>query len=53
MERIVKWVMVVLLMAFVAGCATTNQDLSYDKVRKENPGLAGGLNDGRNPNWRN
>jgi hypothetical protein len=46
MKKIAKWVMIVLLMAFVAGCAaSTSSDLSYSKVRAENPGLAGGVGD--------
>jgi hypothetical protein len=44
MKKIASWLVIILLMAFVAGCASTgNQDLSYNKVRAENPGLAGGV----------
>jgi hypothetical protein len=50
MKKTAAWVIAFLLMAMGAGCATPGSDLSYDKVVKENPGMAG-VSD-NNPNWR-
>jgi hypothetical protein len=50
MKKAAAWVMIFLLMAIGAGCATSGSDLSYEKVVKENPAM-GGASDS-NPNWK-
>lgn len=50
MKKTVVWVVLLLFMAIGAGCATTSSDLSYDKVVKQEPGMAG--TGDLNPNWR-
>jgi hypothetical protein len=49
-KKTAAWVILFLLMAIGAGCATPSSDLSYEKVVKENPGM-GGASD-NNPNWK-
>ena len=52
MKQIARWLMIVLLMAFVAGCASTGTSgADYNKVKADNPGLAGGAGD-NHPNQR-
>ena len=53
MKKIAAWILVLVMMGFAAGCASMNMDpnLAYDKVYKENRGLAGGVGD-NHPNCR-
>jgi hypothetical protein len=51
MKKIAAWILVLVLMGFAAGCASMDANQSYDKVREQNRGLAGGVGD-LHPNSR-
>jgi hypothetical protein len=49
-KKTAAWVIIFLVMAIGAGCATPSSDLSYEKVVIENPSM-GGASD-NDSNWK-